>query len=79
MSEIMAEGRVDSSPVKPKKKYPYKNYYTYMECKYSPSCFECPLEDCKVGLTVAMYRNALPEEISKHYHTRQLRKMRLYG
>lgn len=73
----MVEGRVDSSPVKPKKKYP--NYRTYMECKYSSSCFECPLADCKVALTVAMYRNALPEEISKNFHTRQLRKMRLYG
>ena len=75
----MVEGRVDNSPAKPKKKYPYKNYKTYMACKHSPSCFDCPLEDCKVSLTVAMYRNALPEEISKNFHTRQLRKMRLYG
>ena len=56
----MVEGRVDISPVKPRKKYP--NYRTYRECKYSPSCFECPLEDCKVALTVAVYRNALPED-----------------
>lgn len=75
----MAEGRVDNSPAKPRKKYQYPDYRAHKACKYSPSCFECPLEDCKVSLTAAIYRNALPEEISKHYHTRQLRKMRLYG
>ena len=61
----MVEGRVDISPVKPKERYKYPGYRTYRECKYCPSCFECPLEDCKVALTVAVYRNALPEEISK--------------
>ncbi len=75
----MVESRVDNSPAKPKKKYKYPDYRTYKECKYSPSCFECPLKDCKVALTVVVYRNALPEEISKHYHTRQLRKFRLYS
>ncbi len=55
----MAEGRVNNSPAKPKKKTVYR---TYMACKYSSSCFECPLEDCSAKLSRAIYLNALPED-----------------
>lgn len=72
----MVEGRVDSSPAKPKKKY---NYRVYTQCKHSPSCFDCPLEDCNAALYRVFYLNTFPEDIARNFHMGQLRKMRLYG
>ena len=34
--------------------------YAYA-CKYSPSCFECPLNDCRATANIAQL-NALPED-----------------
>jgi len=73
MSQNMAEGRVENSPAKPKKKYKY-NIYT--ECKHSPSCFKCPLADCEAGITRALYFNALPAD---RYRYKNIRKFRLYS
>ena len=37
-------------------------------CKYSPSCFECPLSDCLIGGLDACVVNKLPgEEESNRY------------
>lgn len=74
----MVEGRVDISPVKPKKKYPSQSR-TYRECKYSPSCFECPLVDCKAKLYCVFYLNTLPEDIARNFQIRNERRFRLYS
>lgn len=74
----MVEGRVDISPVKPKKKYLCRTR-TYTECKYSPSCFNCPLDDCVAKLYRVFYLNALPEDISRNFHMRNERRFRLHS
>lgn len=73
----MVEGRVDISPVKPKKRC--YNYRKYSPCKYSPSCFECPLADCAAKLYRVFYLNALPEDISRNFHMRNERRFRLHS
>lgn len=36
-------------------------------CKYSASCYECPLDDCKIGSTIASAVNMIDYDFEKKY------------
>ena len=82
MAKQMVKGRADSPPVKPKtkKRSPAQlQQNKHAACKYSPSCFDCPLADCEAKMYRVYYLNTLPEDIARNRRMGQLRRKRLYG
>lgn len=82
MPTEMMKCRANDSSVKPKTKKRYASQYeyrTYTDCKYSPSCFECPLVDCEAKMYRVIYLNALPDDKVRNRRMGNLRRKRLYG